>query len=249
MLYFYIIPHTKALWPDKFRRGEAPPAAMGIHFSSGGAPLFRLLLVVGPVVAPAQPAVAQQPRPADEEGHGKDHGGQDIAFRAQGIAPHRGGHQRGQPSQGADEQEGEGLDVREPGEVAQQILGGAGDHEDQKEEEGPPGGGLEKAKAAGASLWGRRPPPAGCRTAAPGQRPPRSPAWRAARQATVPHRAPKAYPPAISRGSPGMMANSTWKNTIPPYSSSHRPGAGRSTGGRPPGRRPGEGWALPPASR
>ncbi len=38
----------------------------------------------------------------------------------------------------------------------------------------------------------------------------------AARQAMVPQSAPKAYPPAISRGSPGMMAKNTWKHTIPP---------------------------------
>ena len=102
----------------------------------------------------AEPVIEQEPRGADGQRDQKDRRRAPIVLSAQGAAAHGGGNDGGKTAQGADQQPDGKADVGQSGEVAQQILRRAGQHEDDQKQHVPFGCGLQEAD--GAQLFRRK---------------------------------------------------------------------------------------------
>ena len=98
----------------------------------------------GPSMFAANAVVDEKPQSADGQGKGKDNDGSAIAPGSQGIAAYRGGDHGGNSSQGADQAEHGKRNVGQPSEIAQQILGSAGNHINDQEQEIPGIGGFQE---------------------------------------------------------------------------------------------------------
>ena len=114
-------------------RSWAQPSIFGI---------FRVF--PGFFVVAAYAAVNQQTHQGQKQRSAEHQGRKKVAFSTQGAAAYGGGEYRGKPPCGTQQQPGAPAEVREPGEVAQQVLGGAGDGENEPKEEVALGGAFEK---------------------------------------------------------------------------------------------------------
>ena len=85
----------------------------------------------------ADTAVDQQAGAAYEQGDAQGYGGEDVVLYAQGAAAYGRGHDGGDARHGGYPQPGPGARARQRGEIAQQVLRGAG-YEHQQEHEGVP---------------------------------------------------------------------------------------------------------------
>lgn len=93
---------------------------------------------------PADGPINQQPHAGHRQGHGENQDGELIVLHPQGAAADGGGQHRGQTPHGAQQQPLAPGQVRQPGEVAQQVLGGARHGEYQPEQGVPLGGALQE---------------------------------------------------------------------------------------------------------
>ena len=133
-------------------------ASSVIHYSSNYGPINVEIdgedddynYYVGGLVGYGADAVVEpQPQKADKKGGGEDHGGEEIVLIPHGGAACGGGGHRGNPGHGGNQKPFGKADVRQPGEVGQQVLGGAGNEEDQEDEDIPLPALVEEAEGLG----------------------------------------------------------------------------------------------------
>ena len=133
--------------PEQFRQWVDGHGLMGCAAYVG-----MVFLQVVVAVIPGEPLeisggqgpVDQQPHGGHRQGGGKNQHCELVIFHAQSVASYGGGQHRRQAAHGTQQQPLAPGQVRQPCEVAQQVLGRARHGEHQPQQRRPLGGGLEE---------------------------------------------------------------------------------------------------------